>query len=566
MRWNRTLAVSAVAISLLLSSQPLYAVMGDGVGYIRSASEYALTESVMAEVKSVVQERTPDGTRLGAVVRLANVGKRLVGVPDYEVRLHAADGVEYTLPASAANPGSIQPKETVELHYMLMVDTAASLTLMELSWVDADLDVYPKREAVKLTVPITGKVWRGLTDSLSTWRTVPWGESFEIPELAGGIHFTPLGSHRQISANGFVTVLALHAHNRSDREVSVPELLLDAKQNQKVFKGRRIGKGMIVLAPGSSAKLYFAIPHEADKELDRIAVLTEASFSAPNRKPIEYTLGWLELLAPKDRADVSSAYPLYKLREPIRLGEVDRLVPPVVELSVMELKAFDNPGKSYQAVKAAFKLFNKGDQPLPVSAFRAELVSRDGRSYSGSRIGAQGETLLPQFGYTLSYTFVVPAEENVQQLGLRLLDVQSAEPYSFPAVRLRSEVESGGTDGPFQLYPYRIAIRSWLLQTTMNSSTFSVQFRAKLNIEVEQEDKVLTDQGLSKLKLELVDGTGRVVGIQRLSLSGDDRITDGELQVKLGESDSFGGGYRLHVYESLDTPFGEAVRLIQTLQ
>ncbi|WP_284641746.1 hypothetical protein [Paenibacillus silviterrae] len=567
--WYRNVTAALVAGSLLVAAvHPMNAVLGENAAVAQGAS-FQLTETVVAEVKSVVNERTADGMRLGAVVKLSNQGKQLTRVPDYEVRLRSKDGVEYILQPSTLNPTAIQPLESVELQYMMMVETTSLISLDYLAWVDSDWDVYPKVEKEKLRIPIETKVWTGLSESnRGEASAYPWGKPFALPELADGLLFTPIGSYRQVGTQGPVTIISLLVENTGSQEVTLPKLLLDGRAGSKVYKGARAGKTPERLAPQGKQYLYFAIPAEGNVELESAAVLTENTFQSGAQKTITYQVGWLTLQLPK--AESTAAWfgrlPSYGLNQPIFLDLMHSLIHPNVEMSLVEMHLLEERGKNYKAVNAKLKLTNKGDSPLPLPSFRAELVNTQGLSYTGNRVGTTAETLLPQFGYIMNYTFVIPAEETGENLALRILDTKAVEPYSLPVGGFRAKVQQGGLNEDFDLYPFRIRLKDYYLQSTFNTGVFTLTMKAKLNLELEQEERVLADQGLSHLKLELTDATGKIIGSGSLPLTGENRIRNGENIIKLGEIDHSSSGLTLHIYEAVETPFGEALRLLRVLK
>ncbi|WP_217612428.1 hypothetical protein, partial [Deinococcus sp. GbtcB9] len=71
-----------------------------------------------------------------------------IRIPDYELRVKAADGTVYTLQPSASNAKSILPQSDATLSYMADVNLKMDLNLTDLLWINVDTKVYPKQETL----------------------------------------------------------------------------------------------------------------------------------------------------------------------------------------------------------------------------------------------------------------------------------------------------------------------------------------------------------------------------------------------------------------------------------
>jgi hypothetical protein len=77
-KWLKTITALVLSVSLLILSTPLVTDASS------KTVRYSLTgTSIKVEIKSVLNERIPEGTRIGAVVRFYNVGSKTVRVPVY---------------------------------------------------------------------------------------------------------------------------------------------------------------------------------------------------------------------------------------------------------------------------------------------------------------------------------------------------------------------------------------------------------------------------------------------------------------------------------------------------
>lgn len=165
--WKKTTIMFILAVSLVIPSASFHVAADEKYSQSFTLSRYQLTESLQVDVKSVLNEPTTEGTKIGAVVRYYNAGERLVGVPEYEVRVKTNEGLEYIMRPSQANARNIQPKETIELSYLNVVDRYDEFALNELSWSDVDEFVYPKVEKENYLFAYHGSgVERGESESI----------------------------------------------------------------------------------------------------------------------------------------------------------------------------------------------------------------------------------------------------------------------------------------------------------------------------------------------------------------------------------------------------------------
>ncbi|MGO4271527.1 hypothetical protein AB4Z22_17055, partial [Paenibacillus sp. TAF58] len=157
---NKTMKRSLATIVLtaaLLTTASFPAWAADDLNLAAAAAaantniSYALKDKIEVEIKSMLNEHESDSTKLGAVIRIKNTSGKISRVPDFELRVRMADGIEYTLQPSAKNPKSIQPKSQQELSYLTTVDRTDDVALTDLSFVDVNLEVYPKAETTLLT-------------------------------------------------------------------------------------------------------------------------------------------------------------------------------------------------------------------------------------------------------------------------------------------------------------------------------------------------------------------------------------------------------------------------------
>lgn len=566
-KWKQTLLMVITLFSLLLPSASYLAIAEEGLPITK---EYSLNSSVKAAVKSILNEQVAEGTRIGAVVRLTNDGSRLTRVPDYDVRVKTEDGVLYTLRPSADNVIAIQPKETVELSYMIVIDREDAFSLAEISWVDVDEFVSPRSEQTIVSIPISSIEWRGDTavfsDSLAKR---PWGESFTIPVLSTSLEYKPVNLSEQNTPQGPRTILGLLATNHSDKKKAIPDFRINGKSDKKVFAGVRLEKDPIMLGPGEQQYIHYAIPAGKKDELSGLTVLTPESFATDDKTKIEYAIGQFDLSLPNEaEANAGDQPKIYVWNSPIEFDPLNRVIQPEISVSMTSLQMNESVGGGFKAAVAKFKLTNRSDRPMPVPKFQAQLMGVDGTKYTGTRQNAVVETLTPNVSYVMYYSFVLPSTEKGDQLVMEILDSETVAPYSIPIATFKTMVKpEKSEDASLSFYPFQIKINSWKAEVFYGAAreSFPYSYKLSIDMEVNLQEQVVVDQSFPKMKVELVDDKGKVIGSKTLSFNGENHVGTGTQTMNM-DSVLFEFSNSLRIYETVDTPYGQAERLIATLQ
>ncbi|WP_028550862.1 hypothetical protein [Paenibacillus sp. UNC451MF] len=568
MKWKPTLLMTLLIFSLLIPSASFLAIAEEGVPVTK---EYSLTSTVKAAVKSILNEQVAEGTRIGAVVRLTNEGTRLTRVPDYEVRVKAEDGVLYTLRPSAENVIAIQPKETVELSYMIVIDREDTFSLSEISWVDVDEFVSPRSEKMIVSIPISSIEWRGdiavFSDALATHS---WGENMTIQVLSTSLEYKPVSLSEQNTPQGPKTIVGLLATNKSDKKKAIPDFRVNGRSDKKVYTGVRLEKDPIVLGPGEQQYIHYAIPAGKKEELIGLTVLTPESFATDDKTKIEYLIGQFNVALPQDGGVVSEADQpkMYVWNSPIQFDPLNNVVQPEVSVSMVTLQMHESVGGGFKAAVAKFKLTNRSDRPMPVPKFQAQLMGVGGTKYTGTRQTAVVETLIPNVSYVMYYSFVLPSNEKGEQLTMDILDSESVAPYNIPIATFKTMVKKEKSeDTGLSFYPFNVKINSWKSEVFYGSAreSFPYSYKLSIDMDVSLQEEVVVDQNFPKLKVELVDDKGKVIGSKTLPFIGENRVATGTQTVNM-DSVLYEFSNSLRVYETIDTPYGQADRLIATLQ
>ncbi|MFD0682143.1 MULTISPECIES: hypothetical protein [unclassified Paenibacillus] len=569
--FKKYMALLIISILLLAAAAPFTAIAQGESSKSITPLMYKLTDDIKVDVKSILNERVSVGTRVGAVVRLYNYGSKVVRVPEYEVRVKTDNGVEYILRPSAANAVAIQPKEKVELSYMITVERSDVFSLSELSWVDLDEFEYPQIEKLMLSIPVSVNEWRGASSVFTDPEVIKkWEEPFTVDILSSSLVFTPVNLIKQNTTQGPVSLVVLLAENKGKMKETVPDFSLDGKTDSKVYKGKRIDVEPLALEPGEKKNIHFAIPTENKIDLKSLNVLTPEEFVGSNQTKINYTIGRLNIQLPNNGIALGWIDQLeaYDTNMPIRFDPLNSLIQPEVSVSLVELHMHQSEGDGYKTVIAKFKLNNSGESPLPVPNFQAELMSADGFSYVGSRQNAAAQTLIPNLSYIISYSFNVPNSEKGDRLGMRIMDGQKAAPFNIPIASFRTKIQNNDSDSKLVFYPFNVNLKDWTIGSQIIPGNLTYSYKLRLELEVERQDNIVVDQNFSKMKIELVDSLDRILSSESLPFTSTGRLVSGWQTVNFNSlrTEQFEFPLTARIYETIETPFGEAKRLVKTLK
>ncbi|MCU6796971.1 hypothetical protein OB236_33070 [Paenibacillus sp. WQ 127069] len=600
-KWKTTLGSTLLSMSLVISAVPSMA-LADAVPVQESgtqvqtqvltptAAAYPLTDSIQASIKSLSISKSAEGTRIGTVVRLHNNTTQMKRVPDYEIRVQASDGSEYKVTPSASNPKSMLAMENVELTGMVTVDRQDDITLTGMSFVEVDEYVYPKQETVRLSLPITS-VWNAAKPDITDPAFIKaWGDTFMVPESPSPIKFTTTSLTEQTDEKGVHTqVVTLLAENPGTASETVPGFRLDGKAGDQIYAGKRADANPIVLAAGDRKYIQYLIPTDKGIKLQSLLMMTTETFAAstgtagagaaggsagtaaatPSSTP-GFDVGRLKIEVAADAVALPNTLPAYAIGTPIAFDPLNRLLDSSTQVSLMELHMHENTGSGFKSVVAKFRLQNKSDQTVTLPAFQTELVGSDGSSYAGSRQTATAANLMPNLSYVVSYSFMVPASEKGEQLGIKLLDNLTSAPYSTTIAGFQTAVQIDDVDSSVMaFYPFNVTLNDWTMSAYTNAGLpVTYSYKMKMNLTVDRVEDVVVDDNFPKFTIELVDGLGRTLGSQSVPFTGTDMLISGEQTIQISNIKSEQQEYPLTIklYETIETPNGVAKRLVKTLQ
>ncbi|NOU94811.1 hypothetical protein GC093_16515 [Paenibacillus sp. LMG 31456] len=535
-----------------------------------AATVYPLTETLNVEVKSVLNERILEGTRIGVVVKMGNNGAAVTRVPEYELRAVTSDGIMYTLQPSASNPKAIQPKATTDLSYMVVLDRTDKVTLSEVNWTDVDYYVYPKKETLITAVPVTMQPWSGIDTPITDPTAVrKWADFFRIPSLVSPIQYTPVDIHKESTAQGNVFVVQLLAQNPSEQRETIPEFRIDGKTEAKVFSGKRVEEGAIALDAKEEKYIHYVIPTDQDTVLSSLNLLTTESFAqsgAAATNLVQYQVGRLNILLPGTAS--AQTYPSYVLGNNMNFDNRSELIHPDMQVSLVEFQMSDNEDEGSKQVTAKFKLYNRSDRPLAVPVFQSELVSSDGYQYSGKRQTMTTTSVLPNSGITVNYAYVLPSTETGNGLALKIQDTTGTTANGSAAFKSTIaaygvQLQAPAAEDKFSIYPFDVAVEHWDISYLFNTSTHQYTYKGKFLLDIQRQKETQVDASFPRLQFELYDATGRLVATAAKSLIGQERLVSGENNLSfVGNSEQFDTPLTLKIYEVFTTESGDAKRLV----
>ncbi|TVX99750.1 DUF4352 domain-containing protein [Cohnella terricola] len=576
-KWTKTVAAVLLTASMTVTPLAGAAFAGQASTAQSQAAQTAqsaykkLTGTVSAQLIGAFMERSSDSTIVGAVVRLKNETSKITRVPDYELRMTTKDGVSYTLAPSAANSRAIQPKGQVELVYTLAVKRTNTFELSKLTWVEVDEYVYPRKETTRLSMDLSGKVWKNGEPGSGTFGKIQWGQTFQNELLSPTIAYTSAGVYQQVKAQGNVTIVTVKATNTGKETAYIPDFAISGSDGKKLYAGEKADNKSEVLGAGESRNLIFAIPTPPSVKLSELVVTKPARYQAPDGSELVRHVGYMSIGLPTTTGFSLASLGNYEFGKPIALDPSNELVDKDVQISLVELHLHDNQGDGYKTAIAKFKLQNTGKQAAVLPAFQAELTNGEGYTYIGDRQNVSTQRLMPGLSHVVSYAFNVPKTEEEGRFALRLLEGSTIDaPYSTPFAQLGVAVQNEAEDSQiWNLYPFQVEMKYWWLGAVGDTVPFiSYTYKLTLDLDIKRTDDIVVDAGFSKLKIDIADSFGVVLGSETFSFVGPNRLISGKQTLRFDNlrTEQYQYPLTVNIYEVIDTPSGESARLIQTLQ
>lgn len=644
--WKTALTFVIIGTTLLPANLPALAA-DTTQATVAAPSNFGLTDSIRAAVKSLAIETTAGGTRIGASVRLYNGGTQKTRIPDHQLHVRTTGGVQYTLKASAGNKTALEPGEIGELVYMTVIEGTPAIKLSELSFVNVDEYVYPKKETNLLTIPLGARqVWyASAAGADKAAEPKGWGEAFTIPGLNSSLRYTPAAIKVQYPISGAsagasgtpsggtsagaasgvtsggasspeaggasaapggaagasggapgaptgapavapdaegteagagtgpVALVTLLVENPGVGRETVPEFRIDGQSEKKTYTGSRTEHGAVTVDAGEKKYIHFAIPVENNVTLTSLFVTSTETFVSGGGQGAPTTatgfdVGRVQIAVPGSAQTDTTPAISYRIGSPIIFDPVNKMINANTEVTLMEMHLHEGDN-GFHSVVAKFRITNKSDKPVPVPAFQTEIVGSDGAAYAGARQSGVTAALNPNMSYVVNYSFNVPKTENGKQLTIKLLDTQSAAPYTSTIASLQTAASSETAGDTFAMYPFDLKIVDWTLSATTAPGLTGLSYGYKLSftLDVKQTDNVVVDQNFSRLYMELVDSQGRMLGTAEGPFTGPNKLITGkQILTFTAKTEQLENPFTIRVYEAFDTPSGLAKRYITTLK
>ncbi|MBP1966214.1 S-layer homology domain-containing protein [Paenibacillus aceris] len=552
--------------------------------HVDDMKTYGLPGGSQAQIKSILQEKTTDGWRIGTVVKLINSSNSTIRIPDYELRAKTADGTNYTLVPSASNARSILPQSDVTLSYMTDINVKSEVNLTDILWIDVDQKVYPKQETLLADSPVDSIVWRGKDAVINDPALLgDWGATFSVPGVTSSLKYSATSMSKQFTGQSPTYIVQVKVQNSGSYAETVPDFTLSGKSDGQSFIGKRIEESPISLNAGEQKYIHFAITTDTNTQLNAFYVLTPENYLKQGQTtPIQYYTGRIGFGLPANGGTDTSTTPAggnYTFGTPMVFQQGNEFINPNLAVSLEELHVTNNEETGNKTGLAKFKLINKGDKPIPVPTFAAELAGKDGHTYTGSRQTMGASDIAPGTGVVVSYGYTIPSTDQSDQYKLNVQGVLSgaaqgqsasdSSAYKSTIASYNVSTQSDNDHNNISLYPFKLNIKSWTLsQLTMTTPSLSYTYKLNLDMDITRDPEVIVDNNFSKLKFELVDGSGSSLGSSSFPFTGTNRLVSGTQLLSFNNltQNQVQNNVSIRVYETVNTPNGEVDRFIAELK
>jgi hypothetical protein len=173
----------------------------------------------------------------------------------------------------------------------------------------------------------------------------------------------------------------------------------------------------------------------------------------------------------------------------------------------------------------------------------------------------------PGLSYVVSYSYIIPQSEDANSFTLKLLDAQAAAPYATTIAALQTNVQDEETSDTFSLYPFDLKFND-VTVNTLTTTALTYTYKFSLDLDITQKGNVVVDDNFSKIRFEIVDHAGRVVGSKDAAFTGTNKLISGKQTLDASNiaSDQFRYPFTVNVYEIIDNQNGIAKRLLKNIK
>lgn len=530
------------------------------------SANYGLTDSIRAAVKNASAVPTERGTRIAVTVRLYNGGDTPGRVPEHELRVRTRSGISYALASSTGNKTALQPKEISELVYVTTVDSREMGGIDQVSFVHVNLYAFPKEETELLAIPL-GSVWYGAGDTAPAKpERLDWGGAFLLPGINSSIRYTAAEAEVQQANGGRAAVVTLKAENTGGGRETIPAFRIDAWAGRSGFEGVRSASDPAALEPGETAYLHYVIPLDKVSAVTELFVVSTDTFAGNAGQPaMTIPTGKLILSWPAG-GSAASGPAAYEPGKPIAFDPLTKAVGRQTEVSLMEFKVHKNPEDNYQTAVAKFRFTNRSSQPAAVPVFGSVLTNGQGVSYRGARQVNGASVMNPGLSYAVSYSYVLPQTEEAEAFTMKLADQTAVSPYTATVAALSVRAGTHTEGASFSMYPFEVKLNDVQVNFMYNAGVYYYKFH--LDLDIQQTDTVVADNGFSQLRFEVVDNAGRIIGSKDAAMAGAKKLVSGKQVLEAGNlsSDQLNTPFSVNVYEVFETESGTAKRLLKHIK
>jgi len=231
------------------------------------------------------------------------------------------------------------------------------------------------------------------------------------------------------------------------------------------------------------------------------------------------------------------------------------------EVSMPDLNLFENVTNGYMTAVATFKMTNRANVDLPIPEWASELVSDDGKAYSGVRQSGTMAKLGPNMSYAFTFSYLIPTADSSKPVTMRIFDGTTVASNKLALGAWTTNYNSQNNNlGFWSFYPLNIKFHTSALDITQDRDTETITLDAFT--EITKQEQVLTDLSSAKLIFELTDYYGTVLSSQSVPLQGK---TSGFNKMQFTVKDTEYSHY-VRAYVAIDTPNGTVRRLLATFQ
>ncbi|MCL6456961.1 MAG: hypothetical protein K6T85_03040 [Gorillibacterium sp.] len=243
-----------------------------------------------------------------------------------------------------------------------------------------------------------------------------------------------------------------------------------------------------------------------------------------------------------------------------------------VEVSLVDMRLYENTEMGYKTVIGKYKFTNKGDNPVAVPSLQTDLVGAMGTVYTGTAQVASVQQILPSTSYITSYSYILPDAETENTFQLKFLDQKTLanEKLTLGAYKLELQTTSYDQYIPYtlSLYPFEVSVTYSSVSWKYESNTDVYTGTLNMDLEVKTLERTMVDSNFNSLLFELVNSKGQIVSTATaIPLGGAQKLVRGSKAVTLSNIpfEAMHDETTLRISEIISTPSGTVKHLLKQL-